>query len=185
MKNLHDKCKQNCCTFGAQHHRLLFGYGNNIDPKIVFIGESPSIKGEKEENVCPFDLKSKPVFDEILKLFNTTREQSYTTNLVKCSIPYQRIGDIDKCLPVLLEELDIINAQLNIVLSKKISQVLFPNARFPTHLYFQNRAFILYYHPMYVIYGKISVDEYINNLKNLYSEVKLLAQRNLYDYNII
>jgi len=121
-KNLGDLCI-NCeeCPLGSKLvdnlNPHVFSNGN-IDSKVIFIGEAPGY----EETVLsqPFVGRSGRFFnEEILTVLEKTREEIYTTNVVKCRPAGNRNplpAEIELCRPILDAEICLIDPELIVIL---------------------------------------------------------------------
>jgi len=90
-------CKK---CFPVEKKRVLLGHGS-LNAKIMCIGEAPSIDVEGPGRV--FGRLSRPIYEEFLKWIDVKEEDIWTTNVVKCTIPHEAVGNPDKCKAFLLK----------------------------------------------------------------------------------
>lgn len=95
----------------------LFGHGS-LKADIMLVGESPSLK--PAGNKIVFGHKSLPIFLEILKIWNKKLDEIYITNMVKCYRPYENVGNEEKCLGFLKDELFSINPRVVVLFGEKV-----------------------------------------------------------------
>lgn len=89
LNKLYEPYKQ-CvqCPLGTMGRKtVVFGQGNP-DATVLFIGEGP---GQEEDNQgSPFVGRSGKLLNKILEALNTSREEVFITNIVKCRPPNNR-----------------------------------------------------------------------------------------------
>lgn len=81
-------CKR-CPELVVSRKRVTFGYGNPASP-IMFIGEAPGMYGCDITGIPFTGDKSGEYFQRMLKLVGWSKEDIYTTNVVKCCPPENR-----------------------------------------------------------------------------------------------
>ena len=133
LKILYDQCLAELSSETGKNYDLVTGYGNyNAD--IMFISEYP---GEKEEELGqPLVGKSSDRFNDILDLIQVTKEEVYTTNIVKyrpCRVNEitgslieraPKKDEIDFFMPYLLQEIEIIRPQIIVTLGNSSLKAL-------------------------------------------------------------
>lgn len=145
------------CGLAKGRKNLVFGEGSER-AKLVFVGEGP---GHDE------DIAGRPFVGEAGKLLTKIiengmglkREDVYICNVVKCHPPGNRDpekGEIEACLPFLLEQLKIIRPQVICTLGRIAAQALLERAFKITQergkwLSFSNIPLMPTYHPAYII----------------------------------
>jgi len=164
LRLLNDEIRAWCLSQSPGHVRVLSGYGSPY-AKTMFVSESPSINGI-EEGLCPLMRGSKEIFEQVLGLFNETVDSAYTTNLVKWSVLFKKIGDFD--LPqkhFLFREIALIDPKVLVILSSKVSNYVFKSKSCSSRTEPNGRKTIFYFHPVVVLRGTITVAKYIQGLK--------------------
>lgn len=101
--------------------RVLLGKGC-LSADYVIIGEAPSL--HKEGPGKPFGAKSWPIYQALLKELGLTNEDVWVTNVVKCTLPWNAVGNRHYCRKFLTRELDIIKPKYIIVLGRKPADLL-------------------------------------------------------------
>jgi len=135
----------------------VFGDGNP-EAVIVFIGEAPG-KNEDEQGK-PFVGAAGKFLAEMLGLIDLQRADVYITNIVKYRPPNNRDplpAEKEAWLPILQEQLDILQPKLIVTLGRhsmdvllpglKISQVHGQPKRYKTHVY------LPLFHPAAALYN--------------------------------
>jgi uracil-DNA glycosylase family 4 len=118
MENLR-RVVQNCtrCPLCRTRGHAIFGEGNYRAP-IVLIGEAPG--GEEDRIGRPFVGPSGQLLDKILAACGFNRQQHvFITNIVRCRPPNNRLPsniEVQACLPLLHQQIELINPQLIITL---------------------------------------------------------------------
>jgi len=143
----------------------------NIDSRVMILGEAPSPNRKSFEN---FSEKSKDIVDMILHELTLNRKDVYMTNSIKCSPPRgetrTRVLMLTVCLMYLRREVELIDPRVIIALgntAKKAVDAL-KNERIC-------RATILTLpHPMNVIYGSISLEEYLKMVRKRCGLIRFL-----------
>lgn len=124
------KCEK-CQEILKTRSMIVNGYGK-INAKIMFVGICPGnhlMLGGADSTGIPFkgDASGR-VFEALLEQLKLSREEVYTTNLVKCRPAtinrlYNRPPtneEIDNCKPFLYKEIDIVKPKLIICLGKVV-----------------------------------------------------------------
>lgn len=89
-------------------YKPVIGDGN-LDAKIMFIGEAPGAQEAKTGK--PFVGRAGKLLDSLLDSIDLDRKDVYITNIVKDRPPSNRtprVGEVDLYLPILLEQIEII-----------------------------------------------------------------------------
>lgn len=119
MEELRQSC-QGCmkCELGASRTNLVFGVGNE-NAKLMFVGEGP---GEQEDlQGVPFVGRAGKLLDDMLAMFDLSREDVYIANIVKCRPPKNRDplpAEQDACYPWLERQIDLIRPRLLVCLGR-------------------------------------------------------------------
>jgi DNA polymerase len=106
------------CELGKSRTNLVFGVGNE-DAKLMFVGEGP---GEQEDLLgIPFVGRAGKLLDEMLAMFELSREMVYIANIVKCRPPKNRDplpDEQDACYPWLERQIALIRPRLLVCLGR-------------------------------------------------------------------
>ena len=125
MEELRQSC-QGCmkCELGATRTNLVFGVGNE-KAKLMFVGEGP---GEQEDlQGVPFVGRAGKLLDDMLAMFDLSREDVYIANIVKCRPPKNRDPkpeETELCLPFLREQTRILRPRVLVCLGRIAAQVI-------------------------------------------------------------
>jgi DNA polymerase len=118
-----DELRQECrscmkCSLGKTRTNLVFGVGNE-QAKLMFVGEGP---GEQEDlQGVPFVGRAGKLLDDMLAMFDLSREDVYIANIVKCRPPKNRDplpDEQDACYPWLERQIGIIRPSLLVCLGR-------------------------------------------------------------------
>ena len=118
-----DELRQECrscmkCSLGKTRTNLVFGVGNE-QAKLMFVGEGP---GEQEDlQGIPFVGRAGKLLDDMLAMFDLSREDVYIANIVKCRPPKNRDplpDEQDACYPWLERQIGIIRPSLLVCLGR-------------------------------------------------------------------
>ena len=137
-------------------------------PAAVMVGEAPSLNRTKPGFI--FGERSQQVFEALLKAMQLTRESVYATNLTKCSIPHNYIGNPDNCLKWFWEELKILKPDTVLLFGRKVVDAVSGNGHIPLNgheFYRNNIRCISYTHPMHVVYTPELYTSYLEGAKAL------------------
>lgn len=102
----------------------------NPDAKILFIGEAPGAQEDKLGR--PFVGASGKFLDEMLAGIGLKREDVFITNIVKFRPPDNRDpkpNEIKACLPILVEQINVIEPRLVVFLGRHSMNVFFPELK--------------------------------------------------------
>ena len=119
LELLREEC-QSCqrCELGKTRLNLVFGTGNE-KAKLMFVGEGP---GEQEDwQGVPFVGRAGKLLDDMLEMFDLTRDEVYIANIVKCRPPKNRDPlpeERDACYPWLERQLGLIRPRLLVCLGR-------------------------------------------------------------------
>lgn len=92
--------------------KFIFGEGETVGPKVIFIGEAPGEEEDKQGR--PFVGRSGKLLDKMIEFMGLTREQVYITNIVKVRPDDNRTPtdeEIQSWRPLLISELEHLSAQ--------------------------------------------------------------------------
>lgn len=122
MANLED-LRMRCadcmnCELGKTRTNLVFGTGND-HARLMFVGEGP---GEQEDlQGEPFVGRAGKLLDDMLAMFDLSRDDVYIANIVKCRPPKNRDPypeERDACYPWLEEQISMIRPKLLVCLGR-------------------------------------------------------------------
>lgn len=147
-----------CPELAATAKQLVFGEGS-ADAEIMFIGEAPG----KQEDIQgkPFVGASGKLLNEMLESIEFDRSTVYITNIVKYRPPNNRdplASEKEAFLPILLEQIEIINPKLIITLGRHSMNSLLPPGLIMGKVHgtlqkHQGRSYLPLYHPAAALYN--------------------------------
>lgn len=117
------------CRLAGGRQNVVFGVGQRVHPKLVFVGEGPGaeedLKGE------PFVGKAGQLLTKaITNGMKLSREQVYICNVVKCRPPENRNplpDEISQCLPFLVRQLELLRPRVIVLLGSVATKALLGN----------------------------------------------------------
>src|SRR3990167_580699 len=107
------------CKLQFTRTQVVLGKGS-IKAKVMFVGEAPG-KHEDEKGKPFCGMAGNVLDDRILKVLKLNRKKIWVTNSVKCRPPNNRKPnniEVDKCIPWLRKEINIIKPKIIICLGK-------------------------------------------------------------------
>jgi len=112
------------CPLHQGRTQTVFGVGN---PRadLVFVGEAPG--AEEDRQGKPFVGPAGQLLGRILEKIGLRREEVYICNVIKCRPPMNRNplpGEVQKCEPFLLRQLELIQPKVICALGKYAAQTL-------------------------------------------------------------
>jgi len=173
----------NKCDISLSRKTIVSGNGNTNKNGLMFIGEAPGYYEDKYG--VPFIGNSGILFNNLLKLIGLTRNNVYTTNIIKCRPPNNRsplIREINNCLPYLKQELILYNPKIIVLLGNIALNVYFNKNNLKISDFrgyiipINNKIIIATYHPAYVLYNK-SNDNLIKSYTNDFINIGLMYKR--------
>ncbi len=102
----------------------------NPNAKLIFIGEAPG--ADEDKHGRPFIGASGKFLAEMLNSIGMERQQVYITNIVKFRPPDNRDprpSEIKACLPVLINQINVIKPSLIVLLGRHAMNVFFPKLK--------------------------------------------------------
>ena len=118
---------ENCreCNLGNSRNNFVFGSGDS-NADLLLVGEGP---GENEDlQGEPFVGRAGKLLDKILRAIGYNRtDKVFITNIVKCRPPDNRDplpSEVEKCLPFLIEQINIIKPKIIVALGKIAGKAL-------------------------------------------------------------
>ncbi len=162
LKTLHSKWLLECtCGLRKSATQGVPGDGN-ASAKIVFIGEAPGAKEDKEGR--PFIGSAGKFLAEMLESIKMKREDIYITNIIKYRPPENRDPspkEIADCAKWLEEEIKLIDPALIVFLGRHSMNHFFPDEKISTahgvmlkgNHFGKVRHFLPLYHPAAALYN--------------------------------
>lgn len=162
LKELHKKWLLECtCGLRKSATQGVPGDGN-ANAQIVFIGEAPGAKEDKEGR--PFVGSAGKFLSEMLESIKMKREDIYITNIVKYRPPENRdptAKEIADCAKWLEEEIKLIDPLLIVFLGRHSMSHFFPNEKISDvhgilitgERFGKVRNFLPLYHPAAALYN--------------------------------
>ena len=174
--------KQDCaacqnCPLGATRTNLVFGVGDE-KAEVLFVGEGP---GEQE------DLKGEPfvgpagkLLDDMLAMFDLSREDVYIANIVKCRPPGNRAPEIEEvlaCIGWLERQVELIRPKLIVCLGRIAAMALIDPGFRITRQHGQwfdvkGRRIMATYHPSALLRDESKRPEAFMDLRELRKEIR-------------
>ena len=118
-KELEKKCMScTACDLCQGRRNVVFGVGNrNAD--IMFIGEGP---GEQEDiQGEPFVGPAGKLLDDMMRIIDLDRTNTYIANIVKCRPPQNRDpedSEQDACIHFLQNQIELVNPKIIVCLGR-------------------------------------------------------------------
>jgi len=160
------ECKK--CMLRVEHPWPGSG---NIDSKVMILGEAPSPSRKSFEN---FSEKSREVLDKMLQELGLDRSRVYITNAIKCQLvnvsKNQRENILDNCLIYLKREIEIVQPRVILALGDTARKALL-KVRPRVEAIFVH---VELPHPMVVVYGSMTLKEYLDLVKKKCGLIKYL-----------
>lgn len=119
------ECRQ--CQLAETRKNFVFGEGN-AQAELLVIGEAPG--AEEDASGRPFVGRSGQLLDKILQAAGFCRQEVYICNILKCRPPGNRNPlkeEIRSCIPLLLEQLQIVRPKVILILGKVAANTIFEN----------------------------------------------------------
>lgn len=181
---------EKCSCLVSSRNLIVFGYGDP-NAKIMFVGMAPGRNGADITGV-PFTRDPSGVlFQDCMIHAGFSLEKNpkceyprlddvYVTNLVKCN-PKDEKGnnrtpsaeEIENCAPHFQKEIDEINPKIVVLFGKVVSEYILKqriskfNACHNKPIHKDNRVFVPFIHPSYVIRGAYNRQKYIDEMAGL------------------
>lgn len=170
-------CECQECPLGKTRNKFVFGKGNP-KAKVMCIGEGPG--ADEDAQGEPFVGRAGQLLTDILKAIKFSREEVYIANVVKCRPPGNRTpnpDEMDKCLPYLMKQIELIKPSLILCLGLTAAQALIK--RKDTLTNFRGKVFEIRGIKTMVTYHPAALLRNPNWKKGCWEDVK--AFRKLYD----
>ena len=119
------ECRQ--CQLAETRLNFVFGEGN-AQAELVVIGKAPG--AEEDASGRPFVVRSGQLLNKILQAAGFARQEVYICNILKCRPPGNRNplqGEIERCMPWLLGQLQIVKPKVILILGKVAANTIFEN----------------------------------------------------------
>lgn len=122
---------QKCSHLAASRKNVVFGVGS-IDATLMFVGEAPG--ADEDIQAEPFVGRAGQLLTKIIQTMGLTRETVYIANILKCrpDTPGQTSGnrpptpeEMERCLPYLHAQIDLIKPQVMVALGATAMDGLF------------------------------------------------------------
>lgn len=188
LKQLHEKWLRDCaCILRKTATQGVPGDGN-ANAKIVFIGEAPGAKEDKEGR--PFVGSAGKFLAEMLGSIKMKREDIYITNIVKYRPQENRdptAKEIADCAKWLEEEIKLIDPTLIVFLGRHSMNHFFPNEKISdahgvvliaNHLG-KLRHFLPLYHPAATLYNGSLREVLKKDFRKIPKILKMLDEKNI------
>ena len=157
ISELADKYKScQSCPLSKTRTNLVFGNGS-INSKVIFIGEGPG--ADEDAQGKPFVGRAGRLLTKMINTIGIERDDVYITNIVKCRPPGNRNptpAEISCCLPIIKQQLKILNPKLIVTLGNIPSKSLIPDLPGITKvrgsiMKYQNWNVLPTFHPSYLL----------------------------------
>jgi len=112
------------CPLGSTRKSFVFGEGNPA-ADIMFVGEAPG--AEEDAQGKPFIGRAGKVLTDMIIAMKLRREDVFIGNILKCRPPNNRDPkpeEIEKCEPILIRQIEIINPRIICALGRIAGQTL-------------------------------------------------------------
>ncbi|RMF59688.1 MAG: uracil-DNA glycosylase [Calditrichaeota bacterium] len=172
---------ENCqkCSLGKTRTNFVFGVGNE-KAELMFVGEAPG-KDEDLQGI-PFVGRAGQLLNRLLKHIHLNREDVYIANILKCRPPKNRDPlpeEVEKCLPYLHKQIELVNPKLLVALGKVAGQNLLKSQFSLSNLrkriwQYQNIPLIVTFHPAYILRYPAMLDEALEDMKFIKKELESL-----------
>ncbi|MEO7675404.1 MAG: uracil-DNA glycosylase [Verrucomicrobiota bacterium] len=154
-----------CPNLAASRTKVVFGVGD-IEATLMFVGEAP---GADEDRIGePFVGKAGELLTRIIQTMGFSRETIFIANVLKCrpDMPSETSGnrkpttdEMKRCLPYLLEQIDIIKPRVIIALGATAVEGLFGKPMPITKLRgtwqtFKDTPVMPTFHPSYLLHNQ-------------------------------
>ena len=155
-----------------------FGYGA-IPATLMFIGEAP---GATEARLkIPFVGKAGILFNKCLGEINLSRNNVYTTNIIKCR-PFEndtpKYNEILNCASYLVKEIQVVKPKIIVLMGSVALNMFFRKAfisRARGHLFsgiysdtsFKDISYFPIYHPSFILRNQSLLPEYKSDFKKI------------------
>ena len=157
LSELADKYKS-CqrCPLGKTRTNLVFGNGS-INSRVIFIGEGPG--ADEDALGKPFVGRAGRLLTKMINTIGIERDDVFITNIVKCRPPGNRNptpAEISCCLPIIKQQLEILNPKLIVTLGNVPAKSLIPDLPGITKvrgkiIQFENWTMLPTFHPSYLL----------------------------------
>ncbi len=144
------------CVLGKTRKKLVFGKGME-KAAVLFIGEGPG--ADEDAKGIPFVGRAGRLLTKMINTLGIEREDIYITNIVKCRPPENRNptpAEISCCLPILKQQIELVNPRLIVTLGNIPSKTLIPELPGITKAHgkimkYDNWTMLPTFHPSYLL----------------------------------
>ena len=120
LKKKYQDCKN--CDLYSTRWKFVYGEGS-INAKMMVVGNPPV--AAENINGKPFVGEYGLLFNKMMAAINFDRSNLYITNITKCRTDSKDLIKIQKCMPYLLEQIQIVKPKLILVMGLLAANVLF------------------------------------------------------------
>ncbi|MBD3296207.1 MAG: uracil-DNA glycosylase [Candidatus Omnitrophica bacterium] len=171
---------ENCtaCSLSENRNNVVTGEGSP-DAELMFVGEAPG--AEEDQQGRPFVGRAGKLLTKIIEAMGLKRESVYITNILKCRPPSNRNplpDEIERCVPYLMEQIDVIRPKVICTLGKFASQTLLssdtPISRLRGEFHdFHGIKLMPTYHPAFLLRNSSGKKEVWEDMKKIARELEL------------
>ncbi len=144
------------CALGKTRKKIVFGKGME-KAAVMFIGEGPG--ADEDVQGIPFVGRAGRLLTKMINTLGIEREDVYITNIVKCRPPENRNptpAEISCCLPILKQQIELVNPRLIVTLGNIPSKTLIPELPGITKAHgkimkYDNWTMLPTFHPSYLL----------------------------------
>ena len=161
----------NCTFCDIEKTRMKFVYGEgSIYAKYMVIGNPPI--ASENVNGRPFvgDLYG-DTFNKMMAAINLKREDLYITNITKCKTNKLEISELQKCLPYLYEQIELIKPKKILVMGLLGAKVLL-NQNENMEYFRNNQPHYFRGIPVYVTYNPLDFQTDVNLKKPAWDDIR-------------
>lgn len=166
------------CTLSESRDNVVTGEGSP-GAELMFIGEAPG--AEEDRQGRPFVGRAGKLLTKIIESIGLKREDVYITNILKCRPPSNRDplpAEIARCVPYLMEQIDMICPKVICTLGKFASQTLLdsntPISRLRGKFHdFHGIKLMPTYHPAFLLRNSSGKKEVWEDMKKIAAELRL------------
>ena len=160
------------CALGKTRKNLVFGRGLS-NPPIMFIGEGPG--ADEDTQGEPFVGRAGRLLTKMISAIGIERDDVYITNIVKCRPPDNRNpkpAEISCCLPIIKQQIEILNPKLIVTLGNIPTKTLIPNVPGITKArgkikQFEKWTVLPTFHPSYLLRNRSAMPQAWEDFKKI------------------
>lgn len=182
-ETLHESC-MSCdkCVLCETRTNVVFEAGNR-EAEIMFIGEGP---GEQEDlKGQPFVGRAGQLLDDMLKIIDLDRTNTYIANIVKCRPPKNRdplATEQDACMPWLEQQIALVSPKVIVCLGRIAAMRMIKDSFKITKehgLWFERNGIpaMALFHPAALLRDPRRRPETFEDLKALQKKIREIGER--------